>query len=327
MKIRPDIKRILLVTLTNVGDAILTLPVLDALARNYPGARIDICIGPGTQDIFSQDQRVSKVFVFNKRGGLFEKYRLIKKFGKIKYDLVVDLKNSAIPFFLQPKYRTSFLRQAKKGMHKREEHLSKIKKMGISCREPQFNIAITEEDKKKANTLLSGLRNKKYVVLNIGSKSHMKRWPVENFAGLCQRIREDLSKSVVIIGKNEGLKNPDSDRVIADKFNALSGGKALDIVGKTGIRDLAYIIKCADAIVTNDSGPMHIASAVNTPTIALFGPTDAKKYGPLSDKKMVLHKHLKCSPCEKSSCSQNYECLKKIGVDEVFNALKGICGS
>jgi ADP-heptose:LPS heptosyltransferase len=103
--------------------------------------------------------------------------------------------------------------------------------------------------------------------------------------------------------------------------------KSVDLVGKTNIRELGAVIQGAKAVVTNDSAPMHLASAIDTPTIAVFGPTDSSKYGPLASKSAVITFQVDCSPCGKAVCARDYECLKGVSIERVFNELKKLCGS
>jgi len=321
------IERILLITLTNVGDAVLTLPVLDILYKRFPDARIDILAGPGVVSIFERDKRAAKIFIYNKRSKLFEQYRLLKKLFKMRYDLVVDLKNTLFPFLLMPKYRTQALRGHKDGIHKKDEHLGRLKDIDINTDGAVFGMQYGDDDKSEVIQMFgseNALGN--FIVINPGAKSYLKRWPAEFFARLADEIKTKLKIGVVIIGTDNGTRNPDNDRVVADKILSLSKTRPVDLVGKTNIRQLAYIISRCKALVTNDSGPMHIASAMNTPTVAIFGPTDSVKYGPLADKHIVVRGKSDCSPCEKAECSRSFDCLKNITVDSVLQALKEICG-
>ncbi|MDD5439370.1 MAG: glycosyltransferase family 9 protein [Candidatus Omnitrophica bacterium] len=329
MKLDPrTINRILLITLSNIGDAVLTTPVLHALHVAFPDSRVDILINPALKDMFEEDPRVAKIFFYDKHADLFEKYRILKKLHNLRYDLIVDLKNTMIPFFLQPRYRTPFLRQDSTVRHKKDEHLMRLACLGAGPGNAGLGIVTGLRDEERSRDILDGFTGgQKYIVLNPGAKSHVKRWPVEHFAALADRIVDQLHLNVVVVGKDDGRKNPDSDRVIADRFLAIAKKPVLDLVGKTNVRELACIIRMAKAIVTNDSAPLHIASAVGTPTVALFGPTDERKYGPLAPRSVVLRGVIPCAPCEKAQCDRRYDCLTQISVQDAFNAVKKICAS
>jgi len=164
------------------------------------------------------------------------------------------------------------------------------------------------------------------IIVNAGAKSHVKRWPFERFANLCDRIIRELKADVYLIGTDNGMDNADNDRVVIDKVIGAMEEDSVDLVGKTTIGELFHIVRNAECIITNDSAPLHLASALNVPTIALFGPTDERKYGPLSKKSKVIRRNIACSPCEQAQCEHNYECLRGIDVDEVLKEVKNICG-
>ena len=325
---KKEISRILVITLSNTGDAVLTTPVLDAVSKEFPHARIDMFLSPGIKAIFEKDPRISKIFIYDKHGGPFEKYRLIKKLNNLKYHLVVDLKNTMIPILLRVPYRTSVFRRAGKSLHKRDEHLLRVKEVGISIDGASLEIKIDKKDMENALSFIRGYSGEgKYIIVSAGAKSHVKRWPAGYFAELCDRIVKELNYGVVLVGEDQGTGNPDSDRVVVNEI--LSAGKenVLDLVGKTNIRELSHLIEKAALLVTNDSAPLHIASAVDTPTVAIFGPTDERKYGPLAKRSVVIRRHLKCAPCQRAQCLYNYECLKEITVDEVFKAVRELVRS
>jgi ADP-heptose:LPS heptosyltransferase len=98
--------------------------------------------------------------------------------------------------------------------------------------------------------------------------------------------------------------------------------KAHTLVGRTNIRQLAAVLKRSRLLITNDSAPLHLACAVGTRVLAIFGPTDPRKYGPTGEFDIVVSKKLSCSPCEKAECAQNYECMKLITPDDVFEAAR-----
>ena len=319
---KDNIKRILVITLSNTGDVILTTPVIEALSRAHPDARIDIVVGPNGREVFEKNTRISKVFIYDKHSGIFEKFRLIKKLRKIRYNLAIDLKNTAIPFLISAKYKSKSIGRKKGLLHKREEHLDILKPMGIETEGIPLKIELSDDDIRTAEGLLKSIKGG-YVVVSPGAKSHTKRWPPEYFGGISDLINERLGYEIVLVGKDDG-NHPDSDRVVTDHVKRYMKNAPLDLIGKTTLRELGFIIKKALLLVTNDSAPLHIGSAVNTPTVAIFGPTDERKYGPLADKSIVLRKNLECAPCEKAQCRYNYECMRQITVNDAYEAVNKI---
>ena len=152
-----------------------------------------------------------------------------------------------------------------------------------------------------------------------GAKSHVKRWPLKNFAALCDRIKKELGLEVVLVGD-------EYDRVVIERILFYMKTKAVNFIEKTNINQLASLIGKAKLLITNDSAPLHVASAVGARVLAFFGPTGDKKYGPVTKaKSKVLRKNIKCAPCEAPQCinfDNKYECLKTITVDEAFQTVK-----
>ncbi|MCK4463605.1 MAG: glycosyltransferase family 9 protein [Candidatus Omnitrophica bacterium] len=322
MKNCDEIRRILVITLSNTGDIILTTPLIEALLRQFPGVKLDIVVGPNGKEVFEKHNKVSKIFIYDKHTNLFEKFRLIKKLRKMHYDMAVDLKNSGIPFLIGARLKSKVIGRRKGRIHKKDQHLAIIESMGINIRDVGLNIEIDKEDFENIEVLLENIKSK-FVVISCGAKSHTKRWPTSYFAALIDSIKNDLGYEVILVGKDEG-DFPDSDRVVVRKVKKIMQTEPIDFLGKTNLRELAALIKKSSLLITNDSAPLHIASALNTPTIAIFGPTDEVKYGPLASKSIVLRKRLKCAPCEKAQCRYNYECMRQITVDDAINAVKEI---
>ena len=317
---KTEVKRILVITLSNMGDIILTTPVVEVLLKEFPAARLDVMVGPSGGDIFRAHPRVSECIIYNKRVTLLEKFKLFLSLRKKGYDLVVDLRNTILPIVIGSKYKTNPFRHHKKEeFHKKDVHLSRLKEIGIDISNGHFYIPIEEKDKKNVENLLGEVKDKPFIVVSPGAKSHVKRWPLKNFAKLCDMIKEKIGYDVVLTGDA-------FDRVVTQRILSRLNSKVINLAEKTNIRELACLIKKSKLLITNDSAPMHAASAVNAPTLAFFGPTNEKKYGPLADaKKIVMRKNIKCTPCCVPQCinfDNKYECLKTITPEEAFEAVK-----
>ncbi len=320
------VKRILFITLSNVGDAVLTTPVMDVLIKRFPDARVDVLLSPGVKDIFEKNPDVSKIYVYNKKHSVFEKYRLFKKLRGIRYDMIADMKNTIFPVLLMPKYRTVYFRNENQKLHKKDAHLAILSRMGIDVSSAAFNFFIAPGDTAIAEKFSKDAGPRGYVVINAGAKSHMKRWPSEKFGELADRLMSELGVKVALVGADGGARHPDSDRVVVDNVKKTMKLQASDLVGKTSVGELAQLLKHAKCVITNDSGPLHIASAVNASTVAIFGPTDPVKYGPLAEKSVVIRSSRSCLPCQAAECGKGNLCLSDVTVQEVFESVRKICG-
>ncbi len=317
---KTSIKKILFITLSNIGDVILTLPVLGVLKREFPKADITVMPSKSTKEIFEADEAVSKIIVYNKRIPLLEKLQFAFRLRKRGFDLVVDLRHSLFPAIIGSRYHNPFFKSKYKNLHRVDKHLKELESIGIDINNAPFEIPLNRDDKLDANSILNDmglLPDDKMVAIAPGAKSHIKRWHETGFSRLCDKLNRELGIKALLVGD-------ESDREINQKIKAVGLKETYDLTSKTTIRQLTYIFSLCSLVVTNDSAPLHIASALNIPTVAIFGPTDEKKYGPLAKNSVVVRRPLKCSPCEIARCKYNLECMKEIKSDEVFDACKSI---
>ena len=312
-----QIKRILVITLSNVGDIILTTPVIRTLSKEFPGARLDVMVGPQGKEIFEKDPAIFKLIIYDKHMPIAEKRRLQLKLKKLRYDLVVDIRNTVFPLLIGPKYRTATIQKFPKTvMHRKKRHLYRLKSLGINNLDENSYIHITGEDEEHvAKVLTSEKVMDPIVIINPGAKSHLKRWTTEGFAELSDRLIRECGAHVILIGTND---DKDTIEAVIKKMKH----NPHNFMNKTNIRQLAALLKRAKVLVTNDSAPLHLGCAVGTKVLALFGPTDPRKYGPNGEFDVALSKKLSCAPCEDAVCKFNYECMKLISADEVFDAVK-----
>ncbi|MCQ9206998.1 MAG: glycosyltransferase family 9 protein [Omnitrophica bacterium] len=321
MKIdKSRVKRILVITLSNLGDVVLTTPVLGALLGEFPLASLDVMVGPRGREIFEGHERISDVIIYDKKSSWPEKFTLLLALRKKKYDMVIDLKNTVFPLLLGAKFITNPVRHIKKNVtHKRDVHLSRLREMGIDPAGCEFHIPVKDSDKKHAEELLSEVKEKPFVVISPGAKSHVKRWPLKNFARLADMIKKEFDYEVVLIGD-------ENDRIVIERILSNMKTVPLNLIEKTNIPELLHIIKKSSLVITNDSAPLHIAGTLGARILVFFGPTDEREYGPRTRaKSKVLKKALKCSPCTVPQCinSENkYECLKTISTEEAYRAVR-----
>jgi lipopolysaccharide heptosyltransferase II len=314
---RSQVKRILVITLSNVGDVILTTPVIATLAREFPDSRIDVMVGPAGKEVFDKDPRVFKLIIYDKHMPISAKRRLQLKLKKLRYDVVVDLKNTVFPLLIGPRYRTATIQRFPSNViHSIDKHLHRLHALGIAEPERRPYIHISEEDAVFVSKLMKDENmSGALVLMNPGAKSHLKRWKPEGFAAVADRLIDECGSDIAFIGLKE-------DEPIVDDIMNRMKHKCHNLVNRTNIRQLADLLKRSKLIITNDSAPLHLGCAVGTKVLALFGPTDPKKYGPIGEFDEVINKNLNCSPCESATCACNYECLRSVEADEVFEAAK-----
>lgn len=314
MKIdKRDIKSILVITLSNIGDVILTTPVIDALCKNFPGAAIDVMVSLRAKEIFHNNSKIREVMVYNKFSSFKDKFKLILGLRTKSYDMVIDLRHTLVPLFLNSRYRTSlFFRPAKKALYMKDIHLSKLKGLGIDISDAEFLIETKKEDDEYAERVLKSISNKgNLIVIAPGARSSVKRWEVDNFKEVAKKLTGDFKAAIILIGDKD-------DHPYTNEIAKSLAGNFLNLSGKTSLMQLAALLKHAKLLISNDSAPMHLATALKVPVIAIFGPTDSRKYAPRRENDIVVKKELKCAPCEKAQCRFNHECLKGISPENVI---------
>ena len=202
-------------------------------------------------------------------------------------------------------------------MHKHavDRYLDFLRYLGADVKEPEFLIPIGEENINRVEELLQRNdidKKDSFVAVSPVALWDTKLWADEKFAGLCDRIAEELKVSVIFTGTEHDKLEHIQSRMKAPSLN---------MGGKTTLRDLAYLYQRSALLITTDSGPMHLAAAMGTPVIALFGPTDPSRTGPYGKGHVVIRRELSCSPCFLKKCN-SMECMSGITIEEVFHAVR-----
>lgn len=322
MKIdKSKVKRILFITLSNIGDIVLTTPVISVLSEHFSDAMLDVMVGPNGEELFKKHPAVFKVIVYDKQVSLREKQLLIRKLRKVRYDLIVDMRNSLFPFLLGARYRTSPIQNMPMTVrHKKKQHLWKLRAIGLDVDDAPFYLYMAKEDLNFAEKIIGRLdKAKPIIVVSPGAKSEIKRWTKKGYTELISRLAGELNAHVIIVGDKV-------DSALVKDIISASNVDVIDLSGKTNLSELAALLKRSHLIITNDSAPMHIGAAVGAKVLAIFGPTDPHLYGPTGANDRIVRKRRRCSPCEKAQCEFEHECMKYITSDEVFETAKEMLG-
>ncbi len=313
-----NIRKILFITLSNIGDVILTLPVLSCLRDNFPGADIDVMVGPRPREVFAKDPRINRIFTYDKHANLREKTDFIKRLKNEHYDLAVDMRSSLIPLLIGAKNRTRLLSlNSSRDRHRRKKHLNKLKGLDLDCR-GHSNIYIDAKDRELAGRLLEGKgvgSGETLIGVSPACRSRLKEWRVTGFIEVINGLLSKGDYKVVLIGDEHERE------VSGEIVDALRHKDLIDLTGATTLGELFALIERMSVILTCDSACMHIACDLGVKVVAIFGPTDPEEYGPTGKGDVVIRKTLECSPCNKAICSLNHECMAGIDPQEVLDAV------
>ncbi len=330
------IKKILIVELFNIGDVIVITPALKALKQAYPDAEIDVLIKPGMQQVLQNNRNVTNCIQFSSFS------EILKKIKKQNYDLGIilhpgSLQVSLLLLLARVKFRVGCTKSGityGKGFflnrkvfpnnvmqHKIEDNLDVLRSIHISPKNNNLELYPSVESEKKIKKLLS---RKPHPIIGISaaSKHWNQKWYPERFAEVANYYINNHNATIVFTGlEDEKIQVAEIIDKIEKKDNVL------DLAGKTSLRELMSLIKNLDLLITIDSSTTHMASAFNTPVLALFGPTMPKFWGPAGKNSSYIWKEKEaCVGCRKYYCiyNKNHECMKSISSKEVIEKSKSM---
>lgn len=321
-----------------VGDLVMATPILTDLRKKFPKTSITAMCKMPTCSLLKEDRDINELFCFVKPKNEFLRRRelsnIVQKIKRGDFDLGILLTNSfpsAWWFWLgnvkvrvgfKDHFRSLLLNAGIPFPKKREQqHLvltykELLKPLGIEPSNTVPRIFLTEKELNQTKELLyqRGYKDGKQLIgINATSAyGPAKCWPKGNFEKLAKMLLQRDDLYVVFFGDSSAIP------IVKEICRELPQ-RAINLAGSTTLRELACIIKGCDLLITNDSGPMHIAAALNVPLLALFGSSCEIITGPYkASEESVINKHLSCAPCFKRRCISDYLCLRSISVEEVF---------
>ncbi len=325
---------IMVIKISAIGDVILSVPSLRAIRKKFPNAVIKVLVGLQSRQVLAGCTYIDDEIIFDpEKKGIKDILKIGSYLRKNCFDIVIDLQNNRTSHLLAllslaPKRfgydnkKWSFLLNNKiknniPDIGPIEHQFRVLSMLGIKLEDPGLELWPGKVQDQWADKFLkeNWFNTQKCLVgINPGSsaKWQTKRWPAEYFAKFCDEIAKKYNTRVVIIGSKLDI---DLAKEIASKTQS----KPIIAAGKTDLRDLIALINKMSVLVTSDSAPMHVASSLNVPCVALFGPTDPKRHAPGNVK--IIRSGINCSPCYKPGCLKNNKCMKDIKVEEVMKAV------
>jgi heptosyltransferase-1 len=327
-------ERILIIKPSAIGDVVHTLPILNLLRKRWPAAHISWLVTPACAGILEGHPQLDEVILFERRrwatwwrrpSRWLELRRFTRELRGRRFDLVLDLQGLFRSGWMARKTRAgvrvgfSNARELAWAFYTHRVPIETLEKHAIDrylelarfigCGgQVEYVFGHGEQDHAAVEGLV-GAALPRYAVLAPGTNWPTKRWPIERFAALPAMLRERFGlESVVVGGPSE-----------ADLGVQIPG--AVNLAGKTSLRQLCALIERAAVVISNDSGPMHIAAALGRPLVAMFGPTNPTRTGPYARGDAVLRLEIPCSPCYRRRCSHQ-SCLRWLGLEPVLTAIE-----
>jgi heptosyltransferase-2 len=320
-----------------VGDAVLAIPALKAVRELFPKSEITLLVRPWVAGLFAAAPFIDKVWSEKKPSSLGDWTRLTRAIRARSFDLALLLPNSfesALMIFLGGvPNRIGYATDARGWMlttstapalgmrHQVHYYLDLVKLLSGTSDQPSIEIQATNEERINARKLLAaeGISGQdRFLVLNPGAAyGSAKRWHEVRFADVADALAEELDLQVALIGSA-------TERPIAEQIRDRMRRSAAVLSGKTSLETLIGVLAESSLMITNDSGPMHIAAALGVPTVAVFGSTDERVTGPCGPRARVVKHPVDCSPCLLRECPIDHRCMNGVTVADVCNAAKDL---
>lgn len=321
-----------------IGDMVMATPILTDLRKAFPNSRITAMCRSPVCDLLREDPEIDELFCFSKTSSFSrrsEKKNIIERLRQGKYDLGVLLTHSLSSawWFWQGNVKTRLgydcngrrfflscpvaLPENVEKQHLVVTYKNLLTPLGIPISDTPPRLFLSDREVEEAKRLLKqhGVSKETALVgINPGATyGSAKCWLPDRFRKVAQKLLAEPQIRIVFFG----------DQQTAPLVKQICGGlgpRVINLAGLTSLREVASLISLCDILLTNDSGPMHIADAVGTEIVALFGSTNEIVTGPYQRGK-VIHKHVECAPCYQRTCPIDFRCMKEIGPDEVYAAI------
>lgn len=334
------VREILVIRTAYLGDVIMTLPMLRPLKELYPAARITFLTLSAAADLFKNNPYVDDVIThdaswfYEKSDGL---WGLLKRLRSMRFDLVIEARADLRDIFLiaylsGAKHRVSYnvggggflltgIVPYEAVKHRVDYHLDIVRYLGGQTGELDWGINISDDESHKADILLAKSGSDGLLIgMHPGGRKGLKCWPQARFAQLADNMIDRFRAKVFFTGAP-------NEAALIDGIIGMMKNKAQSLAGKADLRTALALIGKLDLFITNDSAPLHIASAMSTPTVALFGPSKSNETGPYGNINRVVEKAFPCrQTCDEDVCNHpvKNECMDAVSVDDVFKAVADV---
>ncbi len=327
----------ILVTQTGgwVGDMVLLTPALRELKIAYPRSHLSLLIRPLVADLMTTHPYIDEAIIDSKGRSLSSLPSFWKSVSEIRrsgFDLAIVLhptsfRNALIPFLAGIPERIGSnvsgrgilltkVCSDRRDLHEVHRYLRVLELIDIHESSTELEFWHTDADRHAVRQTLAtqGILPTEHLIgVNIGTTWRTKRWALENFGDVITQLQKRFGARILLTGSPTEIP-------LGEALVEVAKVEAINLIGQTTLMQLGALIESCDLYLTCDSGPMHIAAAVGTPTIALFGPTSPTRHGPYGENHEVIEKSVECRPCYKRKCMRKdlpHLCMTEIDPNEV----------
>lgn len=330
---RLEPERVCLIKPSALGDVVNALPVLSALRARWPRALFSWVVNRGLRGLLDGHPELDEVIAFDRAGGLGwrplrEGWRLLAGLRRRRFDVVVDLQGllrSAIMTAATGAPVRVGRANAREGAVRFYTHrvpppgpdahavdclLPLARVFGATADPPRFVLPVTDADRDWAQSMLREVPRPR-LVLNMGARWETKRWPPAHFAEIARRAQDDCGAGLVVVGAAE-------DRPLVEAFRACLGGRPwLDLCARTTLAQLAALAAASDLVLSNDTGPLHLAAAAGARVVGLYTCTEPRLNGPYGPRAVAIATKIWCAGSYVSHC-RRLDCMAELTPDRVW---------
>jgi lipopolysaccharide heptosyltransferase II len=329
-------RRVLVIALHRIGDAVVSIPTFRAIKESLPGSRMTVFANSYVKEILERIDDVDEIAPYDKDSSWLEKARLIRKLSRQRFDLAVDLtcdytfEGAFLAFLSRAKYSAGYntygrafllhkpVRHKAQPIHVVDEILNIVRSIGLDTQDKSLRISASPQAIK---TIRDSLRAENVkdsdllVGIHPGGYYPSQRWPEERFAEVADKITEEYKARIILIGGSK-------EEYLVRSMEKIMKNKPLIFLNQP-VKNLLALIQSCRLLICNNSGPLHIAAALGIPTVSTIGPTIPQRWWPYGPGHIVIHKDLPCMPCNEGSCRlKTLDCLKRITVDDMLDGVR-----
>ena len=335
-----DVKRILVKGTNWVGDTILSFPAVNALRSLFQQSHITVLAKSHLAELWKANPDINEVISFDRVKGaqrIFDELRMSQLIKQQGIDLAVifprSFSSAWMIFWGGIPHRIGYKGEVRDWLlteridrstqilstHRMYYYLHLIERLGCGLSPSLPTLSLNGKLEKWANNFLADNRLKGRVLIGFNpgaTYGEAKCWPLEKFVELGKRLKQTYDASILIFGSSRP-KEQELNATIAEGI----GEGCLNLSGQTSLLELASLLRQCHLLVTNDTGTMHVAAAVGTRVVAIFGPTDPRTTSPVGEEHVIISREVPCSPCLKRVCPEDHRCMNLIAVEEVYTTV------